>query len=74
MRLIADAVELQHYSSAAANLVRIPGTDRVIAIGTPADIALLLDLGPGFSNNSAEPDWEVYATAEYDHSEGGHHD
>jgi len=46
LRLLAAALELQHYTSTAANLVPIPGGERVIAIGTPAEVAALLQIGP----------------------------
>lgn len=46
LRLLAAALELQHYTSTAANVVPIPGGDRVIAIGTPAEVRELLELAP----------------------------
>jgi hypothetical protein len=46
LRVLAAALELQHYTSTAANVVPIPGGDQVIAIGTPAHIALGLEIGP----------------------------
>lgn len=42
LRLLAAALELQHFASTATNIVPIPGTDRVIAIGTPAQVRALL--------------------------------
>jgi hypothetical protein len=42
LRLLAAALELQHYTSTAANIVPIPGGDRVIAIGTPAQVRALM--------------------------------
>jgi hypothetical protein len=39
LRLLAAALELQHYTDTAANVVPIPGGDRLIAIGTPAEVA-----------------------------------
>lgn len=42
LRLLAAALELQHFTSTASNIIPIPGGDRVIAIGTPAQIAQLL--------------------------------
>lgn len=42
LRLLAAALELQHYTSTAANVVPIPGGERVIAIGTPAEVRALL--------------------------------
>jgi hypothetical protein len=46
LRLLAAALELQHYTSTAANVVPIPGGDHVIVIGTPAEVAQLLDIAP----------------------------
>jgi hypothetical protein len=46
LRLLAAALELQHYTRPAANLVEIPGTEQVIAIGTPAQVASLLEISP----------------------------
>ncbi len=46
LRLLAAALELQHYTSTAANVVPIPGGDRVIAIGTPAQVRELLEIAP----------------------------
>lgn len=46
LRLLAAALELQHYTSTAANVVKIPGGDQVIAVGTPAQVAALLHIGP----------------------------
>ena len=40
--LIAAAVGLQQCTKTASNLVPIPGGDRVIAIGTPAQVTQLL--------------------------------
>jgi hypothetical protein len=42
LRLLAAALELQHYTSTAANVVPIPGGDQVIAIGTPTELRQLL--------------------------------
>lgn len=42
LRLLAAALELQHLTSTAANVVPIPGTERFVAIGTPAEVARLL--------------------------------
>jgi hypothetical protein len=46
LRLLAAALELQHYTSTAANVVPISGGDRVIAIGTPAQVRELLEIAP----------------------------
>ena len=40
--LIAAAIGLQQCTKTASNIVPIPGGDRVIVIGTPAQIAQLL--------------------------------
>jgi len=53
LRLLAAALELQHYTSTAANVVLIPGGDQVIAIGTPAEVARLLEIAPADSDNVA---------------------
>jgi hypothetical protein len=51
LRLLAAALELQHFTSTDSNIVPIPGTARVIAIGTPAQVrALLLDAPPPLLN------------------------
>ncbi|WP_440966086.1 hypothetical protein ACL58G_07695 [Massilia sp. GER05] len=42
VNLIAAAVGLQQCTKTESNIVHIPGGDRVIAIGTPAQVALLL--------------------------------
>lgn len=42
IRLIAAAVGLQQCAKTASNIVPIPGGDRVIAIGTPAQVRALL--------------------------------
>jgi hypothetical protein len=46
LRLLAAALELQHYTSTAANVVPIPGGDQVIAIGSPAAVSRLLEIAP----------------------------
>jgi hypothetical protein len=61
LRLLAAALELQHYTSTAANLVRIPGGDRVIVVGTPSQVVRLLEAAPA-------------PVEAHHHSEGGHHD
>jgi hypothetical protein len=42
LRLLAAALELQHYTGTAANVVPIPGGDQVVVIGTPAEVADVL--------------------------------
>lgn len=51
LRLLAAVLELQYLTSTAANVVPIPGAERVIAIGTAADVAKLL---PGLGGGMAE--------------------
>ena len=46
LRLLAAVLELQHYTSTESNVLPIPGGDRVIAIGTPAQVAGLVGLAP----------------------------
>lgn len=79
LRLLAAVLELQHYTSTASNIVPIPGGDRVIAIGTPAQVRALLGAASSeiansehaingselaFVNDGREPDWNAYAAAE----------
>lgn len=56
LRLLAAALELQHYTSTAANVVEIPGTGRVIVIGTPAQAmeVLAAQFGIAGATNIAE--------------------
>jgi hypothetical protein len=46
IRLIAAAVGHQQCMKTASNIVQIPGGDRVIAIGTPAQVRALLGAAP----------------------------
>ncbi len=46
IRLIAAAVGHQQCTKTASNIIPLPGTDRVIAIGTPAQVAQLLPEAP----------------------------
>ena len=46
LRLLAAVLELQHFTSTESNIVPIPGGDRVIAIGTPAQVRALLPTAP----------------------------
>lgn len=55
LRLLAAALELQHYTSTAANVVPIPGGERVIAIGTPAQVARLLEIAPAVATEGELP-------------------
>ena len=45
IRLIAAALSHQQCTKTASNIVPIPGGDRVIAIGTPAQVRALLAAG-----------------------------
>ena len=84
LRLLAAVLDLQHYTSTESNILPIPGGDRVIAIGTPAQVRVMLAGPPAkggdiaFTNDGREPDWEAYAAAEQApeqvDSEGGHRD
>jgi hypothetical protein len=47
LRLLAAALELQHYTNTASTVVPIPGSDFVIAIGPPAQVRRLLGHTPG---------------------------
>lgn len=49
--LIAAAVGLQQYTKTASNIIPIPGGDRVIAIGTPAQVRALLRDGPAAASD-----------------------
>ena len=49
IRLIAAAVGFQQCTKTASNIVHIPGGERVIAIGTPAQVRALL---PGRSSRT----------------------
>lgn len=46
LSLLAAALELQHYTNTAATMVPIPGGERVIVVGTPAQVARLLEIAP----------------------------
>ena len=52
VNLIAAAVGLQQCTKTESNIVPIPGGDRVIAIGTPAQVRALL----GGEHNMPAPD------------------
>jgi hypothetical protein len=64
LRLIATALELHQAQGIAASITPLPGIGKYITIGTPAEVARLLELGPAFANGGAEPDWEAYAMSE----------
>jgi len=46
LRLLGAALALQQATSTAANLIPIPNTGRFITIGTPAEVARLLEIAP----------------------------
>jgi hypothetical protein len=50
LRPLAAVLDLQHYTSTESNVVPIPRGDRVIAIGTPAQLRVLLagEVAPSF--------------------------
>jgi hypothetical protein len=62
VNLIAAAVGLQQCTKTASNIVPIPGGDRVIAIGTPAQIAQLLGADVGISNMNVVDPWTDLTT------------
>jgi hypothetical protein len=48
IRLIAAAIGHQQCTKTAANVIPLPGTDRIIAIGTPVEVTQVLKgLGDG---------------------------
>lgn len=80
LRLLAAALDLQHYTSTESNIVHIPGGDRVIAIGTPAQVRALL-AKPDFSREPKGGVIRIEAVGDslrqgpdQVDSEGGHHD
>lgn len=87
IRLIAAAVGHQQCTKTESNIIPLPGTDRVIAIGTPAQVAMLLRAhvpdarpiigqGDGAALGNALGQW-MTQSAVHDlpvDSEGGHHD
>lgn len=87
LRLLAAVLELQHYTSTESNILPIPGGNRVIAIGTPAQVAMLLRAhvpdarpiigqGDGAALAAALGEWMTQSVV-HDvpvDSEGGHHD
>ena len=54
LRLLAAVLELQHYTRTEANVLPIPGGDRVIAIGTPAQVAQLLPTAAGLTSQQID--------------------
>ena len=52
LRLLAVALELQHFTRTEANIVPITGTDRVIAVGTPAQVRALLNAEAASNENT----------------------
>lgn len=60
LRLLAAALELQHLTGTAANVVPIPGGERVIAIGTPAEVARQLATTDLTAAALPEPDATIH--------------
>lgn len=54
LRLLAAALELQHFTRTESNVLPIPGGDRVIAIGTPAQVRALLGAASSEFANSED--------------------
>jgi len=73
LRLIAAAVGLQQCTKTAANLVPIPGGDRVIAIGTPAQVRGLLAAASTASGSAAVDMDKLEALAKAADQGGGQH-
>lgn len=46
LRLIGAALALQQTTRTAANIVPLPGTGRFVVIGTPAEVARLMEIAP----------------------------
>jgi hypothetical protein len=69
-RLIGLALAHLQLEAIASAVIPIPGGDRVIAIGTPAQVRALLDPASAsggelaFTNDGRELDWGAYAAAE----------
>jgi len=51
LRLIAAAVGLQQCARTETNLIPLPGGERIVAIGTPAEVARLLEIAPASADN-----------------------
>lgn len=52
LRLIGAALALQHVERTAASITPIPSTGRFVVIGTPAEVARLLEIGPATTTPS----------------------
>jgi len=84
LRLVGAALALQHASSTAASMTPIPSTGRFVVIGTPAEVARLLEVAPSCGACAGDGSMcktECRHQAEnppaiisHDHSEGDHHD
>lgn len=84
LRLIGAALALQQVNRTAASITPIPSTGRFVVIGTPAEVAQLLELAPACG--ACPGDGTVCVTecrhqienppttVDHDHSEGGHVD
>lgn len=64
LRLIGAALALQQATAIPANIVPLPGTGRFVVIGTPAEVARLMEIGVAFTSDGREPEWAAYAAAE----------
>jgi hypothetical protein len=64
LRLIGAALALHQVERTAASITSIPSTGRFVVIGTPAEVARLMEVGSAFANKGGEPDWKAYAAAE----------
>lgn len=56
LRLIGPALALQQVTATAAKIVPLPSTGRLVVIGTPADVARLMEIAPVASACGAWPD------------------
>ena len=56
LRLIGAALALQHVTATAASMTPLPSTGRFVVIGTPAEVARLLENAPGSAQSSESPE------------------
>jgi hypothetical protein len=61
-RLIAGAVEHLQLEAISSATIKIPGTDRLVVIGSPADVARLLEIAPGVGSPVSTAVGEPVAT------------
>lgn len=83
LRLIGAALAMHQVERVEASITPLPGTGRFIVVGTPAEVARLLEIAPaqqvdcGGSGDfiGGMPCLGCSACpVDHDHSEGGHHD